>query len=357
LFLPETLPNRHFLVAPPLRLFWRRGGDFVFDSAGFIVQMPLCAASILQPVHRIQQWRIAMYVILGASGNTGHIVAKTLLSRGQMVRVVGRNAAHLQPLMTLGAEVFIADLTDESTLTKAFHQANSAYVMIPPNPASSDFRSEQERISDAIAAAARKAGVKNIVSLSSFGADKASGTGPVVGLHNLEQKLNQLDANILHLRAGYFMDNTLGQIGAIRAINMGAGPVRADLKLPLIATQDIGAAAADALTDLTFKGKSAQELHGQRDLDYNEVTAIIGKAIGKPDLRYVHAPDEQVRAAMVQSGMSDNVAGLILELASALNSGHMRMLEARTPQNTTPTPYETFVAQTFVPAFQQQKAA
>jgi len=39
-----------------------------------------------------------MYVVLGASGNTGHVVAKNLLAQGQKVRVVGRNAAHLQPL-------------------------------------------------------------------------------------------------------------------------------------------------------------------------------------------------------------------------------------------------------------------
>ncbi len=47
-----------------------------------------------------------MYVILGASGHTGHIAAKNLLARGEKVRVVGRNAARLQPLAAEGAEVF-----------------------------------------------------------------------------------------------------------------------------------------------------------------------------------------------------------------------------------------------------------
>jgi len=298
-----------------------------------------------------------MYTILGASGQTGYIVAKILLSRGQKVRVVGRSAANLHALMQLGAEVFIADLNDESSLTKAFQNADSAYVMIPPSHTSNDYRGDQDRASDAIASAAGKAGLMNIVSLSSFGADKTSGTGPVVGLHNLEQKLNQLSANVLHLRPGYFMENTLPQVGAIRAMHMMLGPVRTDLKLPMIASQDIGAAAADALTELKFKGKQIQELHGQRDLDYSEMTKIIGAAIGKADLGYVHAPDDQVRGAFVQSGMSDNTAGLILGMAAALSSGHMRMLEPRTPQNTTPTPFETFVAQKFVPAFQQQAAA
>jgi hypothetical protein len=108
---------------------------------------------------------------------------------------------------------------------------------------------------------------------------------------------------------------------------------------------------------LAFRGKQTQELHGQRDLNYTEVTTIIGTAIGKPNLPYIQAPDDQLRAAMVQMGMSDNFVGLILEMAGALNSGHMRALEPRGPGNTTPTPFETFVAQSFVPAYQQQAAA
>jgi uncharacterized protein YbjT (DUF2867 family) len=299
-----------------------------------------------------------MYVVLGASGNTGHIVAKTLLARGQQVRVVGRNASHLQPLATLGAEPFIADLTDASALTKAFQQANSAYVMIPPNLTSNDPLGYADRVGDAIATAVRSTRIKNIVSLSSFGADKSTGTGPVVGLHNLEQRLNQIDsADVLHLRAGYFMENTLGQAAAIRMMGSAVGPVRPDLKLPMIATRDIGAAAADALLRLTFRGKQTQELLGQRDIDYNEVVAIIGNAIGKPKLGYVHAPDDQIRPAMVQMGMSDKFVSLILEMSAALNSGYMRPLESRSARNTTPTSFETFVAQSFVPAYQQQQAA
>jgi len=299
-----------------------------------------------------------MYVILGASGNTGHIVAKTLLARGQKVRVVGRNAAHLQALAAQGAESFVGDVTDATALTKAFQHADSAYVMIPPNLTTNDFRTFQERSSDAIAAAAKNTGVKNIVSLSSVGADKSSATGPVVGLHHLEQKLNQINsANVLHLRAGYFMENTLGQAGAIRMMGSTIGPVRPDLKLPMIATRDIGDAAADALLHLDFHGKSTQELQGQRDIDYIEATAVIGKAIGKPNLGYVHAPNDQIRPAMVQMGMSDNFVGLILEMAGALNSGYMRALEPRAVRNTTPTPFETFAAQSFAPAYKQQVAA
>ena len=299
-----------------------------------------------------------MYVVLGASGNTGRIVAQNLLARQQKVRVVGRNAAHLQPHAAQGAEIFTGDVTDASALTQAFQNADSAYVMIPPNPTSNDPLGYEERAGDAIAAAVKNSGIKNIVSLSSIGADKTKGTGPVVGLHNLEQKLNHIDsANVFDLRAGYFMENTLPQVGAIRMAGAVIGPLRPDLKLPMIATRDIGAAAADALLSLAFRGKQTHELLGQRDLDYAEVATLIGKAIGKPDLKYVQPPDDQVRAALVQMGMSDQFAGLILEMAGALNSGYMRAIEPRTSRNTTPTSYETFVAEVFAPAYQQQAAA
>jgi uncharacterized protein YbjT (DUF2867 family) len=299
-----------------------------------------------------------MYVVLGASGNTGHVVAQNLLARQQKVRVVGRNAAHLQSHAAQGAEIFIGDVTDASALTKAFQKADSAYVMIPPNPTSNDALAYAERVSNAITAAVKNTGLKNVVSLSSLGADKAKGTGPVIGLHHLEQKLNQIDhANVLHLRAGYFMENTLPQVGAIRMAGSVVGPLRPDLKLSMIAARDIGAAAADALLRLAFRGKQTQELQGQRDLDFTEIATIIGKAIGKPNLGYVHAPDDQVRSALVQTGMSDQFAGLILEMVAALNAGYMKALEPRTSRNTTSTPYETFVAESFVPAYQQQVAA
>jgi uncharacterized protein YbjT (DUF2867 family) len=299
-----------------------------------------------------------MYVVLGASGHTGHIVAQNLLERGQKVRVVGRSAERLQKLAVKGAEVSIADATDAPALAKAFKGADAAYVLIPPDITSSNYRAFQDRVSDAIAASVENAGVKRIVALSSMGADKPSGTGPVVGLYNLEQKLNQIDGvSALYLRAGYFMENVFPQVGVIRMLGVMAGPLRPDLKVPLIATRDIGHAAAEALVRGDFRGKQTQELLGQRDIDFAEAAAVIGKAIGKPRLGYIQAPDSQLRAAMVQMGMSADLAGLILEMAGALNSGHMRVLEPRSKTNTTSTSFETFVEEEFVPAYRAQIAA
>ena len=293
-----------------------------------------------------------MYAIIGASGNTGSVVAGRLLAHGEKVRVIGRDAKRLEGLVQKGAEAFVADAADAAWLTKAFSGAKAVYLMIPPNPAHPNVREDQERVSDALVAAVQSAGVEYAVVLSSVGADKPEKTGPVVGLHNLEQKLNGVASlKAFYIRAGYFMENLLAQIGVIQSFGVTGGPLRRDLKLAMIATQDIGVAAADALLKLEFGGKQARELLGQRDLTYLEVAAVIGKAIGKPDLGYMQLGPSQLKPALMQMGLSSNMADLLLEMSEALNSGYMAPLEPRSAQNTTSTSIETFVAEQFLPRF------
>ncbi len=298
-----------------------------------------------------------MYVVLGASGNTGSVVANALLDLGKEVRVVGRDSKKLAPFVNRGAEAFTADVVDGEALSRAFAGAEAAYTLTPPNMSSANYRAEQDQITETVAKALETAGVKYAVTLSSFGTDKAEKTGPVAGLHAMESRFAQIPGlNALHLRAGYFMENTLPQIGIIQQFGMMAGPVRADLPLPMIATRDIGAAAVDALLRLDFSGQQTHELLGQRDLTYSEVARIVGAAIGKPALAYVQLPAEQVILAMSQMGISKNVAGLLCEMADALNSGYMKALEPRSSANTTPTSYETFVEQVFLPAYRGKAA-
>jgi uncharacterized protein YbjT (DUF2867 family) len=275
-----------------------------------------------------------------------------LLAHEEKVRVIGRDPSRLERFIQKGAEAMAADVADAEALTRAFTGAKAVYLMIPPNPGIPDVREEQERVSDALVAAVQKAGVEYAVVLSSVGVDKPDKTGPVVGLRNLEQKLNGVASlKAVYLRAGYFMENLLPQVGVIQNFGVIGGPLRSDLKVAMIATQDIGAAAAEALLKLEFSGKQARELLGQRDVTYAEVASIIGKAIGKPGLSYVQFPPAQLKPALVQMGMSSNMADLLLEMAEALNSGYMAPLEPRSAENTTPTSIETFVAEQFAPRF------
>jgi len=299
-----------------------------------------------------------MYVVTGATGHTGNVVARTLLGKGAKIRAIGRSADRLQALVAQGAEAFVTDLTEVSHLVKAFEGAKAAYVMLPPNLAAPDYRAFQDRVTDTITAALRSARITHVVTLSSMGADKPDRTGPVLGLRYLEQQLNHINGlHVLHLRAGYFMENTLSQVGVIQKMGISVGPLRPDLKLSMIATEDVGAVAADALLRLDFQQKNTRELQGQRDISMNEVAQIIGKAIGNPGLRYTQAPDDQVQAALIQLGMSASIARLLLEMSAALNSGYMRALEPRSAQTTTPTSYETFVAEKFKPLYEGKSAA
>src|SRR5260370_39870578 len=101
----------------------------------------------------------AMYVILGASGNTGSIIADSLLSKGKKVRVVGRDAGRLQRFVRKGAEGFTGDVGDAVALTKAFSGARAAYLLLPPITS----REDQERDSDAIAKAVKESGLRYAV--------------------------------------------------------------------------------------------------------------------------------------------------------------------------------------------------
>lgn len=300
-----------------------------------------------------------MYVITGASGNTGGTVAEELLAKGEKVRVVGRNAARLEKFKQRGAEIAIADLADPdaANLTKAFSGAKAVYAMIPPDPSSSDVLAYQGVVTKAIVTALQTAAVSHVVALSSVGADKSDKVGPVVGLHRLEEAIGNIGGiNALLLRVGYFMENTLPQANIVKNFGMVAGPLRADLKLPMIATRDIGAYAATRLAKLDFQGIQTRELLGARDVSYNDVARVIGAAIKKPHLNYTQLPGAQLKPMLVQMGMSENMAALLLEMCDAMNDGYMAALEPRSAENTTPTSYEQFVSDTFLPLFEGRAA-
>src|SRR5271168_5161557 len=294
------------------------------------------------------------YVILGASGNTGSIIADFLLSKGKKVRVVGRDAGRLRRFVRKGAEAFTADLSDAAALTKALSGARAAYLLLPPIVS----REDQERESDAIAKAAKDSGLRYAVYLSSYGAHVPKGTGPVTGLHSAEQKLNLINGlNVLHLRAAYFMENNLAAIEMIRGMGIFGHTLLHDLKLPMIATRDVGDYAARRLLDLDFSGKQTRELLGERDLSMAEVTAVIARGIGKPDLRYQQFPYDQMQQALTQAGFSPKKAGVYIEMFQAINEGVLAAQEPRSPENTTPTSFETFVQDVFVPAYHGKASA
>jgi uncharacterized protein YbjT (DUF2867 family) len=292
-----------------------------------------------------------MYVILGASGNTGSIVANFLLSKGKKVRVVGRDSGRLQRFVDKGAEAFTADMSDAAALTKAFSGARAAYLLLPPAKS----REDQERESDAIAKAVKESGLRYAVYLSSYGAQVPEGTGPVAGLHSLEQKLNAISGlNVLHLRAAYFMENNLAAIGMIHRMGLFGNALLPDVKFPMVATRDVGNYAAQRLLDLDFSGKQTRELLGERDLSMTETTSVIARGIGKPELRYEQFPYDQVKQVLTQLGVPPKGAAMYIEMYKAINAGVLVPLESRSRENTTPTSIEQFVQDVFAAAYHRK---
>jgi uncharacterized protein YbjT (DUF2867 family) len=303
------------------------------------------------PKDQVAVVRDGMYVILGASGNTGSIIANFLLWQGEKVRVVGRDVQRLQGFVRKGAQAFAADASDAAALTKAFGGARAAYLMLPPITS----REDQERQSDAIAKAVKASGLRYAVHLSSYGAHVPAGAGPVTGLHSSEQKLNAIsDLHVLHLRAAYFMENHLAAIDMIQGTGMFGHALLPDLKLPMIATRDVGEYAAPRLLDLDFSGKQTRELLGERDLSMKEATAVIARGIGKPDLRYEQFPYDQVEQLLVQTGIPRKKAAVYIEMFQAINAGVLAPVEPRSPQNSTPTSFEKFVQDVFAVAYRGQ---
>ena len=303
-----------------------------------------------------------MYVVLGATGNTGSVAAKKLLERGEEVRAVGRDAGKLAQFFPsgarLGIETVTADANDVVALTKAFEGATAAYVLLPPRAKDPELLASGDKMSTAITEAIRASGISHVVLLSSIGAQHANKTGPIQALHTFEEKLRQVpNLNALFLRPGPFMENFLLLIPLVHSMGFLAGGIDHDVKMPMIATRDIGAAAAEALQRRDFSGMTMRELHGPRDISQDEVAAAIGAAIGKPKLSYKHFPAFLIEQGMKQMGIPGKTAALMSEMNEAANDGRLKPLEARSEKNTTPKAIEDWAREVFLPAYNAKAAA
>jgi uncharacterized protein YbjT (DUF2867 family) len=255
-------------------------------------------------------------------------------------------------LIDRGADAAVGDAADAAFLAAAFRGSDSVYTLMPPDPTHPDYRTYQTKVGEAIAKAVRDSGVKHLVFLSSVGADQPSGTGPIAGLHEHEQRLRTIPGlNSLSLRAAYFFENHLLSLGLIKHQGVNGSALAGDLPIAMTATADIGREAARALRARDFTGAAVRELLGPRDFTFKETTSILGKAIDRPDLAYVQFPYEAAFDGMVTMGLSKSMASLYVEMSRGFNEGRIRSVEGRNLRNTTPTRFEDFAAQILAPAY------
>ncbi len=259
-----------------------------------------------------------MFAIAGVSGNTGSVVADTLLAQREPVRAIVRDAAKGATWRGRGAEVAVAALEDADALTAAFRGAKGAYVLVPPRMGSRDPLGENRAVVASIAKAIAAAKVPHVVLLSSVGAHLASGTGPIQSVHHAEQELAKTGAKLTAVRASYFLENWGSSLGMLA---QGVLPtfLAADLRFPMVATADIGRTAAAALIE---PQPGVIELAGPREYSADDIAAILTTITGAT-IKAQQFPLDGVVSTLTSFGISQPVAQLFREMYDGLAAGRI----------------------------------
>ncbi|GAA1387806.1 NAD(P)H-binding protein [Pseudonocardia kongjuensis] len=268
-----------------------------------------------------------MITVLGATGNVGSQVVRELRAAGVAVRAVGRDADRLAAAAAAGAEPCTGDITDTGFLLRAFDGAAAAFTLQPLDLSEPDHAAHQRRVGEAVVAALRGARIGRVVALSSLGAEipggpNLSGTGFLGGLYEQEQRLATLDARVTRIRPGLFLESFRPAFDTIRAHGGHADSIDPDRALPMVATRDVGRAAAAALLDPA--GPAVVEVPGPADRTVPEVVAALGPALGVPGAGYARLPDAELTAVLLDAGLPPDVARLQVAMNRAFNDGRVR---------------------------------
>lgn len=258
-----------------------------------------------------------MYIVTGTTGQTGSVVAKTLLEKGLPIRVIVRSEEKGKPWRELGAEVAIADVQDADALTKAFEGGKVLYLMNPPNYQSEDMYAEARKAIAAFQTAIKNSTLEKLVVLSSIGAHLPSGTGPVVGLHLLEQALRNSGVPTTFLRPPSFMENWNSVLETVKTDGvLPSFHFPLDKRFPQIATEDIGRIAVESMQEKS-EGVQIKELAGFA-YSPNEVADAFSRVLGKP-VTAVPVPEDQW-LQILQAFASPRNAEIMQELFQSINA-------------------------------------
>ena len=260
-----------------------------------------------------------MFVVVGATGNTGSVVADTLLSRKQPVRIVVRSTDKGAAWKAKGAEVAVASLDEVSSLANAFEGAQGVYLLVPPNYGATAWLAEQRSRMDHVAEAVKKSAIGHVVFLSSIGAHIAEGTGPIRAARYGEQALGAVAKHLTVLRPCYFMENWVPGIGMAKDQGILPTFIAPTAKVPMISTRDIGRVGAEQLM-AGGKGKQIVELAGPEEYSPNQVATALGQILGKT-VTAQYAPLSAVVPTFKSFGFSDEAAKLFEEMYTSFSTG------------------------------------
>jgi len=265
-----------------------------------------------------------MFAVAGVTGHTGSAAARHLLEKAQPVRVIVRRKEQGDAWATRGAEVAVASLEDGEALTRALEGVEAAYLLLPPKYTDSNVLAAQAVTADAIAKAVTASRVGRIVFLSSQGAERDSGTGPVRALHYAEAQLAKTGVPMTLLRASYFVENWAPVLPVVQERGILPTFLPADLRFPTQTTADIGRIAAEALMR-PHLGIRIIEIEGPSPASPRDVADALARRLGK-SVTPVEAPLDAVVPTFTGLGFSVDAATLFREMYEGFAAGRLAPL-------------------------------
>jgi uncharacterized protein YbjT (DUF2867 family) len=260
-----------------------------------------------------------MFVVVGATGNTGSAVAENLLNQKQAVRVVVRSADKGAPWKTKGADIAVASFDDVSAMTEAFKGAKGLYLLVPPNYGATAWLADQCARMDRAAEAVQKSGVEYVVFLSSVGGHLHGGTGPIRAASYGEYALGCHAKRLTILRPCYFMENWMPSLGMVKQQGVLPTFIPPQAKIPMVSTKDIGRIGAEQLMTGGY-GKQIVEMAGPEEYSPDQAASALGHILGKTVTAQL-APLSAVVPTFKSFGFSDEAAGLFEEMYTAFSKG------------------------------------
>ena len=261
------------------------------------------------------------------TGSLGHIskpLTQQLVSAGHAVTVISSKLERTKEIEEMGATSAIGSLEDVDFLSTAFNGADAVYTMVPPGnyfDPEFDLLAYYKKLGSNYAKAIKESNIKHVANLSTIGAHLEKGSGILLGAHNVEKILNELpvDVAITHIRPTSFFYNLYGYTDMIKNQNMIAANYGEEDIIPWVSPKDIATAIAEELTN-SFSGRKVRYVVSD-ERSGNDTASVLGKAIGKPDLKWVLVTDKQTLDGLVAIGMNPKIAAGLVEMYASLHTG------------------------------------
>jgi uncharacterized protein YbjT (DUF2867 family) len=263
------------------------------------------------------------------TGSLGHIskpLTQALVQKGHTVTVISSKPEKQKDIEALGAKAAIGTMEDPDFLSATFKGADVVYLMEALGAGSFfdqnlDIMAAHNKIASNYVQAIRQSGVTQVVHLSSVGAHTNEGNGILAFHYNVENILKQLpgSVSIKFMRPVGFYYNMFAFIPTIKAQGAIVQNYGGDEKEPWVSPLDIAAVIAEEI-EKPFNGREVRYIASD-EASPNELAAILGNAIGKPDLKWLVIPDEQSLNGMLAAGFNPQVAKGLVEMNASRRGG------------------------------------